>query len=279
MSAIQSRVPYADYAAIPAVSITRLKELKRSPKHYRYRLDNPKESKALTLGTASHTAILEPERFHTDYAVWSKRTDGGRLSPRNGKAWDAFVAEHNGREILTEDEYTLAMAMRDSVRSDPIASRYLEAGDPEVTLKWEMRGRQCRGRLDWLTMIDGEPVLVGLKTARDCRHFVFGSAAAKLGYHLQWAFYFDGYEAITGKQAKVVEIVVESEAPHAVATYAIPNDILEQGRAEYSDLLDILDDCESTGEWPGPVTSEEFLTLPSWVYERQEDVSDLGLEA
>lgn len=278
MNAIQSRVPMSEYASLQDVSITRLKELKRSPQHYRYRLDHPKSSAAMTLGTAAHCAVLEPERFATDFAVWGRRTDSGRLAPRNGKAWEEFQDSNRAREIITADDYELAVAMRNAVRGDASASKYLESGDPEVVLRWEMNGHACRGRVDWLTHIDGEPIIVGLKTARDCRHFVFSSAAAKLGYHLQWAFYHDGYEIIAGKDARVVEIVVESEPPHAVATYAIPNDIMEQGRSEYQDLLKLLSECQASGEWPGPVTNEEFLTLPSWVYERQEDISDLGLE-
>jgi hypothetical protein len=165
------------------------------------------------------------------------------------------------------------------VRSDPIAIKYLAVGDPEISLHWMMGMRECKGRADWLTNIDGQKVLVGLKTARDCRHMVFGSQAAKLGYHLQWAFYHDGFETITGAKPHMVEIVVESDAPHAVAVFIIPNDIIEQGREEYQALLRTLDDCEAADVWPGPVPNEEFLTLPTWAYARDdEDLSDLGLE-
>lgn len=277
MSGITSRVPYDAYASVPAVSITRLKELKRSPQHYRHALENPKESAPMRLGTAAHCAVLEPERFAREFAVWSRRTSTGGMAPRNGQYWDAFRAENTGKHIVTEDEFALAMAMRDAVRGNPVAMRYLEAGDPEVTLEWSVGERRCKGRVDWLTKLDA-PVLVGLKTARDCRHFAFGSQAAKLGYHLQWAFYRDGYESLTAFAPRVVEIVVESAAPHAVAVYVIPDDILQQGRDEYARLLEVLAECEANDAWPGPVPTEEYLTLPSWAYEAtDDDVEDLGL--
>lgn len=275
--AIRSRVEAVEYRAIPAVSITSLKELKRSPLHYRHRLAQPKTSEALTLGTAAHVATLEPERFERDYAIWTSRTSSGRMSPRSGKAWEAFVEENGGRTILTEDEADTAQAIAKAVRGDPIASAYLEHGEPEVSMEWMLGDRRCKGRADWLS-VNGEHVLVGLKSARDCRPYIFGSAAAKLGYHLQWAFYRDGYEIITGEAPRMVEIVVESEAPHAVVVYTIPNDIIEQGREEYQDLLKTLAECEAKDEWPGPAVEEQFLTLPSWAYARQEDISDLGLE-
>jgi len=280
MNLIQSRVPREEYDAIPGVNVTRLKELRRSPLHYQAAATHPKSTDALTLGIATHTAVLEPERFGHDFAVWNKRLANGRAAPRNGGAWDAFKELHCERTILTGDEADLAMAIAKAVRFDETANKYLAVGDPEVTMQWEIEGRPCRGRVDWLTQVEGEQYLVGLKTTRDCRHFAFGSQAAKLDYAIQWAWYCDGYEAITGKVPHMIEIVVENTAPFAVATYRIENDILLQGRDNYRELLKILRDCEAAGEWPGPVQGEQILTLPSWYYpsNEAEDLADLGLE-
>ena len=275
---IQSRVPAVEYFARPEISISRLKELRRSPQHYRHALLHPKESSAMTVGTAAHCATLEPERFASNFVVWTRRTESGRAAPRNGKIWDAFLVDAGERTVLTADEYEIATAMAAAVRSDPVAAKYLETGDPEATMTWEIDGRPCKGRADWITNLDGEPVLVGLKTARDCRTFAFGAAAARLGYHLQWAFYFDGFSTITGRAPRMIEIVVESAPPHAVVVYFVPEDVIEQGRDEYQDLLRLLADCEARDEWPGPATTEQMLSLPSWVYGTDEDISDLGLE-
>jgi PDDEXK-like domain of unknown function (DUF3799) len=277
---IESRMPREEYDAIQAISITRLKELRRSPQHYQYALAHPTDSAAMTLGIATHTAVLEPERFIHDFAIWDRKTDSGRAAPRNGKWWDAFQLEHQGKTLLTESEGLIALEIAKAVRFDAIANKYLALGDPEVSLTWMLESRPAKGRVDWLTTIEGRKTLVGLKTSRDCRHFAFGAQAARLGYHLQWAFYYDAFEAITGKPPHMVEIVVESEPPHAVATYLIPDDIIEQGREEYQTLLRTLAHCEESGEWPGPVPTEEYLTLPTWAYEREEDdLTSLGLEA
>lgn len=278
---IRSRVLREEYDSLPGISITRLKELRRSPMHYLYRLTNPKQSDALTLGTATHVAALEPERFESQFSVWQGVTASGRAKPRSGKNWLAFknTAAKAGQTILTAAEALEARTIARAVRSDPLALAYLEVGDPEVTLQWQVRGRIARGRADWLTKVEGEPVLVGLKTARDARPIQFGNQCAKLGYHLQWAFYYDGYEFITGRQARMVEIVVETAPPHAVVVYRIPDDVIQQGRDEYLVLLDQLDECERTGSWPGPSTQEEYLTLPSWVYAAHDDLSEIGLEA
>jgi hypothetical protein len=289
-SLIRSRVPAVEYHGLGGVSITRLKELKRSALHYQYRLANPKYSDAMTLGTAAHVATLEPERFGKQFAVWSRRSEkSGNLCPRNGQWWDAFQAENAGKDIITEDECASALALAKAVRADSCAMKYLETGEPEVTMQWQLTSESmlrtpitvnCRGRADWLTMLDGEPYVIGLKTARDVRPFVFGGAAAKLGYHLQWAFYLDGYKAITGRTPKMKEIVVESAPPYDVVVYNITEDIILQGRSEYEALLRHLVECEARKEWLGVANGmEQELTLPSWCYDAQDDISELGLEA
>lgn len=278
---ITSRMPRAEYDKIDALNISRLKEIKRSPLHYKHRLTHPHVTEALTLGIATHVACLEPERFAADFIVWDRETKkGGKVAPRNGKAWDEFKAhaESCAYTILTADEATEARAIAAAVRSNDQAMTYLQTGDPEVTLEATMHGRPCRGRVDWLTTVSGHPHIVGLKTARDCRHFAFGHQAARLGYHIQWAWYLDLMLAIRDTDTSLVEIVVENTPPYAVAVYRIGPDIIDQGRDEYMELLDTLTDCESRDIWPGPVPSEEWLTLPSWAYPQADDLNDIGLE-
>lgn len=269
----------AEYQAIDALNISRLKELKRSGLHYQHRLSHPLITAPLTLGTAAHCATLEPERFTRQFAIWDRRTESGRMGPRNGKWWDAFQADNVGKMILTEDERDEAMTIAAAVRADPVAIRYLEMGEPEVSMTW---GPGRKGRVDWITTAPddtGLPALVGLKTTRDCRHFAFGSQAARLGYALQWAWYFDGYVAIKGVEPSMIEIVVESAPPHAVAVYRILDEIIDFGRDEYEVLLDQLAECERTGEWSGPYTEAQVLTLPSWVYgPAADDLASLELE-
>ena len=272
---ITSRVPAADYHAMPGKSITRLKALARSPQHYQHELKHGRSTAPMTLGTAAHCAVLEPHLYDARFAVWARMSDNGNQCPRRGQYWDAFQADNFGKTILTVEEHEFARAIGKAVRADATAMKYLQFGEPEVTLQQGDR----RGRADWLTKIDGKPFVVGLKTARDCRPFVFGSAAAKLGYPLQWAWYFDLYEAITGVEPEMVEIVVESAPPHAVVVYVINEDIILQGRDEYEKLLEVLERCERTGEWPGPAECEQVLTLPSWYYgEAVDDLTSIGIE-
>lgn len=270
---IQTHFTYEAYQALPGINVSSLKELRRSPLHYQHRLSHPMTSDALTLGTAAHVATLEPHRYDSAVSVWDRKTDTGRAAPRTGRAWDAFVADASGRTIITTDEDETARAIAAAVRGSPAAARYLADGAPEVSMQWERDGHVLKGRVDWLTVRDGVDVVVGLKTTRDCRPREFGLQSHRLGYHLQWAYYHDGFVAITGRVPQMVEIVVESAAPYAVAVYTIPEPVLNLGREEYENALAMLRHCEQSGQWPGPVEHETELALPMWAYGTADEIT------
>jgi hypothetical protein len=272
---IVAGVDFARYRVAAGVNVSGLKEFNRSPLHFKHARENPKPtSAAMALGTAAHCATLEPERFANSFAVWT----GGR---RAGKEWDAFKADAEGRgmAVLTEDERDEALAIAAAVRGCPEAMVYLRRGHAEVSMAWHHDDDPqplLKGRVDWLTVVDGADVVVGLKTTRDLRPRKFAAQAADLCYHWQWAFYCDGFQAITGRLPLVVEIVVESAAPHAVAVYRIPEHVLERGRQEYRAALTTLAQCETSGVWPGPIVGEVEFDLPGWAY--PEDESEIIIE-
>lgn len=257
---IYSRAQVADYDAIDAVNYSSIKWLARSPKHYRWFKDNgARETRPMFKGTAAHIAILEPERFALDYAIFPGKR-------RAGKAWEAFEADAiaAGKKILKESELTEAFAMRDAVREDALAATYLCGGRPEVTLVWVdgETGLTCKGRLDFLR---GAAVAVDLKTTRDAIPHWFGRDVARLQYHVQAAMYFDGLEALTGERARFVVIAIESTPPYDVVTYDVPEPVIAAGRDEYRRLLRLLVECRQENRWPGIGKGfEQPLTLPTW---------------
>jgi hypothetical protein len=271
-----------DYPSLPGINITSLKELGRSPLHYRHRLENPREpTRSLELGTIGHVAVLEPERFLREFVLWDAKTeDGEKTAPRRGKKWDAFKGQHSGKQIIRSDEYDVAIALRDAVRSDAVAMKYLAMGKPEVAMTWndEHSGLACKGRVDWITNVEQVDCIVDLKGTRNASPESFSRDCAKLNYHLQLAFYADGYEAATGKVPRVVVVAVEFEAPHDVVVYIVPADVIEIGRDEYRKLLERHKECSSRKEWPGVADGvEQVLALPAWALPDDEDTSDLGL--
>lgn len=272
------------YADLKGVHITQLKEMRKSPKHYRHRLKHPRKiTNALAFGTAAHTAVLEPERFVTDFAIWKSKHEHGGARPRNGNEWKAYQAVNANRSIILDTEFDEACSFKDAVRQDALAMKYLAMGRPEIAMAWkdEETGVDCVGRLDWETKVDRHPAVVDLKSARESGELWFTRDAAKLDYHLQLAFYADGYKAITGKMPRIVVIAVESAEPYDAVTYIAPEEVLEIGRDAYRELLVKLKACAEADEWPGQGgTEEKILSLPPWCVpdEEADDLSDLEWE-
>lgn len=256
--------PREAYDTIEALNISRLKRARVSPRHYQCCAH--RETPSLALGTLAHMMTLEPHRVDAHVAVWDGKV-------RRGKDWDAFEAENGGRIIAKPDEIIAAQAIADAVHSHPVSADYLRAGAPEVTLRWDIAGRACKGRADWIDQ--GRDLVVGIKTGVDIAPRAFGAAVMRYGYDLQWAWYADGYETITGRKPTMVEIVVESREPHDVIVYRVPAAVLDRGRSEYQRLLQIVTECERTGVWPGQAAGEVEVELPAWAYREDAGMGSL----
>lgn len=266
----------AAYRSLDAVNWSTLKALRQSPLHYKHALEHPRpDADYLAMGRAVHTAVLEPDRFLLDYAVYTEsktRGEGAR------KAWLAFQELHKDRTILSAEDYETCLAIRDAVRRHPRAAAYLQAGEAERAIVWEepALGLRCKARLDFVST--SRPAVVDLKTARTVVPRRFCSAAAQLLYHGQLAFYRRGWRAVTGQDLDPVIIAVESEAPHDVVVYRFDEEAVEEGDALVEELLAKLVERRRAGDWPGLDEGEEqLLTLPRWAVPDYSDADDLGI--
>ena len=254
---------YQDYAAIPAVNWSTLKHMRQSPAHYRAALHAPPtpDTDALILGRVTHMALWEPDRLLTDVVVWEGAT-------RRGKAWDAFQAEHAGKDIIRPRDLESIRCMADAVRSHPVSGPILaKSGKGEQTLTWTdaRTSLPCKARIDWLTD-DGD--LVDLKTTADLDPRAFAAAVHRYGYHGQLAHYRSGCIANGHKMNRVLVIAVEKTEPYDVVVYQLedgPGGALFAGRQLRDQLLDQLSACIDADTWPGRAPDAvEPLELPHY---------------
>lgn len=266
------KIPFDKYSAIDAVNWSTLKELRRSPLHYRHRLDNPRaDSSRLALGRAAHTAVFEPDRFMLEYACFK-----GPI--RRGKKWDAFKEQHRDETILKVDEYQTCLAMRDAVRKNPWAATYLENGLPEHSIQWTDPETQlpCKARLDWWN--EDRAVLVDLKTTNDVGADRFAATCARMAYHCQLAFYADGLRALIEKAVSTIIVAVEAQPPHDVAVYRLDEDAIYAGWEEVQGLLWKAKECRQSKRWPGRYQEEQVLRLPRWTFNDDDETDATGLD-
>lgn len=253
-------MPSADYHAHPAVSKSVLDKIARSPLHCRAYLDGERTepTPAMLLGTAVHTAILEPERFDAEYAVF----EGDRRTTAGKQAYAELVSR--GKSIISASDADVISSMSAAVRAHPVASALLRNGSAEQSVFWTdpMTGLECKCRPDWWRT---DNIVVDVKTTEDASPASFAKSVAGFRYHVQAAHYQAGTQA-----ERFVFIAVEKKAPYAVAVYDLDAVSLELGEAIRRQDLAMFELCSRAGEWPGYSPDIEVLSLPPWAFPKSE---------
>lgn len=255
-------IPARDYLALQAIGSTSLSWLAVSPLHFKYMSEQPhEETPALSLGTALHMAVLEPERFAQTYVLEPDPISvaPGMAKPRATKAYKDAVAnlEATGRQVLRAETFDHVRGMAASIEHHAHAAKILaRLPERELTLVWERNGRLCRGRADAL----GDGAVADLKTTRSLKDFSPWTVT-KYAYHVQAGHYGDGVQILGRAVKHRFFIVVESSAPYDVGVFALDDPAYACGQSECERLFKLLDECERTKRWPGMFPDVQTATV------------------
>lgn len=256
-----------EYNKAPGIRRSLLWEIRRSPAHLKWRIENPPEATpALIFGQALHAAVLTPEDYGRQFAVMpnvDRRTKAGR------EAWDAAAAVAQGRTQIAFDWAEQIAGMVQAVRGNPMAARLLD-GPHETSYFWAdtLTGEACKCRTDAVTDIGDMHLIVDVKTCQDASTDAFMLDALHYGYDVQAAMYTDGYKAVTGREATFVFIAVEKNPPYAVNILQADNLFMQHGQDRYRHLLGLYHECRQRNQWPGYTGFDgdiASLGLPAWL--------------
>jgi len=254
----------AEYHALPSISKSGLDLIHRAPALYRYRRANPTPATpAMRWGTLVHTAILEPETMgerHIVAPAVDRRTKHGK------EAWDEFqLVAANGKEIITAEEFFALESIRAMAHGDPVAGPILaKISQVERSIFWTDTDNQieCRCRPD--AILDNG-YLLDVKTTTDASADSFSRSIAQWRYHVQAAFYSDGYEQEFGEHPRgFAFLAIEKEPPYLCAVYLMDYKAILRGRSEYQADLRTLRKCLDTDTWPGLSIEPTRIDLPKW---------------
>lgn len=241
-------VPFHEYLGWDVPDQTRLKRCASSPAHYdAAQFKTPTDD--MTLGSALHVAFLEPELMVEKVAKWT----GAR---RAGKEWEAFLADNDGRYILTAGLHEKLVGMVRSLRRHPFVrewQRRIEA--VEVSAVGAAWGFPMKGRVDAQTP---DPI-VDLKKVRSGDARGFTNAVMGFGYHIQAAVYRQLFD-----RERMVLLTVEDAPPFDVVPYELSPAFVRLGEREAQRLIARVRECEATGVWPGRSDFPIQLDPPEW---------------
>ncbi len=260
-----------NYHAGPGVSKSQLDDIADTPALYLWRKNAPVDTtktKTLDLGTAFHCRVLEPEEFSNRFIVapeFNRRTNAGKEEEK------AFLMEcaSTGKTVITAEEGRKIELMYQSVMALPLGQWLVEsAGHAESSIYWEDpdTGILCRCRPD--KIIPEFHWIMDVKTTADIQRFK--TAYYDYRYHVQDAFYSDGYEAQFGVLPTFVFLVASTTVEcgrYPVEIFMMGEEAKLAGQQEYHRNLRTLADCLNTDEWPAIKT----LSLPRWAKEYAND--------
>jgi hypothetical protein len=263
------QIPAAEYHRYPAASSTQLKNVLRSPAHYKVALEHPAPSTpAQSLGTLIHLAVLEPDNFRANTVVKPKFS--GKGSRALAQDWDK---EHEGKIVVEHEQMRIIDGVLHSLTTHRTARELLRVGNMEESFFWQdpVTGLVCKCRPDlWK-----DRTIVDIKSTLNGSPQEFPRAIANLGYHLQAAFYLDGVSAVLGEQFQHFSIIaVEKVPPYAVATYVLDEATLDVGRMLYRRALRSLRKCKIQNYYPGYPDRLISTSLPSWAWPVESDESE-----
>ncbi|WP_172900462.1 PD-(D/E)XK nuclease-like domain-containing protein, partial [Escherichia coli] len=260
-----------NYHAGPGVSKSQLDDIADTPALYLWRKNAPVDTtktKTLDLGTAFHCRVLEPEEFSNRFIVapeFNRRTNAGKEEEK------AFLMEcaSTGKTVITAEEGRKIELMYQSVMALPLGQWLVEsAGHAESSIYWEdpETGTLCRCRPD--KIIPEFHWIMDVKTTADIQRFK--TAYYDYRYHVQDAFYSDGYEAQFGVLPTFVFLVASTTVEcgrYPIEIFMMGEEAKLAGQQEYHRNLRTLADCLNTDEWPAIKT----LSLPRWAKEYAND--------
>ncbi|EID6350857.1 exodeoxyribonuclease VIII [Salmonella enterica] len=264
---IYYNIPNEAYHAGPGVSKSQLDDIADTPAIYLWRKNAPvdtEKTKSLDTGTAFHCRVLEPEEFSKRFIIapeFNRRTSAGKEEEKT------FLEEcaWTGRTVLTAEEGRKIELMYQSVMALPLGQWLVEsAGYAESSVYWEdpETGILCRCRPD--KIIPEFHWIMDVKTTADIQRF--RTAYYDYRYHVQDAFYSDGYRAQFGEIPTFVFLVASTTAEcgrYPVEIFMMGEDAKLAGQREYRRNLQTLAECLNNDEWPAIKT----LSLPRWAKE------------
>lgn len=238
---------HADYhAEREHDSSSSLRLFEESPARYYHtritgRIQPKPETDAMRLGTATHVAILEPERIHELVEVIPPEvlsSDGAK----RGKKWEAWRDEHQGLVHVSQAEFDALKWQVENAWTNSAVRAVLERVTVrEHSIFWTTKdGYRLKCRMDAAQELDGQ--IIDLKrTARTERDF--WRAVKDFAYHRQAALYCAGFKALYGVRARFHFLIVQSEPPYECCIRTLPLDALKLGHAENKETLKQLYEC------------------------------------
>ena len=289
MPQVIENLPFGDYCQIERMNPSTLVHGRTSMRALKYAMQGrtKEPTQAMQFGNKYHCMILEPEEFEATFLVMpnyandpenvvvSGPTKGDRSYSwatkfaKEAKQSFETMAELDGKQVITRQEYDDGLYMCESVMAKPSAANIITTCKREVTLLGEIGGVEFKGRLD----LCGDGIIADLKGTRSVEVEKFGKDFVSLDYGMKLAIYQELYRQNFASGTPTVKVIaVQTAAPFDCVVYSSLQPSLELGMKQALAIIGKLRQSKATGVWHGVDCGLEELALyvPNWAMPEDE---------
>ena len=255
---------------LSAISKSRLSKMSVCPRYFKWCEEHPeKPTPDLIFGSAFHKWVLERESFEEEFSVVpnvDRRTKIGK------ETYEMFLAESEGKMIITQEEFETIKGMCASLEENKYAKALLN-GERERSMYFidDLTGILCKVRPDVHKAVKGGKIVItDLKSCKSATPEDFMKDIVKFAYDLQSYMYTTGVSKTLNVPMDDISfcfVCVEKKEPYLVAIYEITADVLNRGEMLYRKYLGQLKYCRETDNWfsyNGHTHEPMPLGLPEW---------------
>lgn len=262
------------YHSSPAVSRSKLHLMSRTPKYYKWAIENPREpSDSMKFGTAFHKFVLEPETFADEIAIRpivNLRTNDGKAQMQ------AFLemCEQENKTDISQAQYETILKMAESIKQEPYAALVL-VGDHEKSFYWtdSLTGIECKCRPDSFRRMkeNSRILIVDLKSCDKADDVSIRRDIVKYGYDLQSYMQCKGVSEdlhVPVDNIDFMFVFVEKDAPFMVNVLQVDEFVLERGETLFREYIGMLKYCTDSNNWYGYNGADgkpNVLSLPKYL--------------
>lgn len=261
---LKNDISDSDYAELEGINFSSFKHFFNSPSYFRWASQQVnEETDDLIIGSAVHTAVLQPDKFKQKYCVAPKLD---RRKTEHKLIWNEFVESNKHKIALTAEMMDVVVGCTSAIRDNKYfksifnPNHLIEAGGNA-----ELFGSVIKGRIDYYN--PELNVIFDIKTCSIVPNINKMRKQAEDRMHYMQGFFYRHIIAENFKLRTPPDVVfgyVNKKSPNQVGLLQFHDLYFQKAAIELEPQLMRFENCKASGVWPESDASVNPQVVKPW---------------